>query len=104
MGKEKQQEGHSSWELLLEISGLSTIFPTDDGIVRAVSDVSFSISRGETLGLVGESGCGKSVTGLSILQLVPSPGIIERGEIFYYRDGSKTPIDIAKQHRRGETM
>jgi len=86
------------------MSELSTIFPTDDGIVRAVSDVSFSIARGQTLGLVGESGCGKSVTGFSILQLVPSPGIIERGRILYYRNGDKDPIDIVKQDRRGEIM
>ena len=91
-------------ESLLEISGLSTIFPTDDGIIRAVNDVSFSISRGQTIGLVGESGCGKSVTGLSILQLVPSPGIIEHGQILYHRDGDKEPIDIPKLPARGELM
>jgi len=91
-------------EPLLEISGLSTIFPTEDGIVRAVSDVSFSISRGQTLGLVGESGCGKSVTGLSILQLVPRPGVIEHGQILYYWDGDKNPIDISKLPARGELM
>jgi peptide/nickel transport system ATP-binding protein len=91
-------------EPLLRISELSTIFPTDDGIIRAVSDVSFSISRGQTLGLVGESGCGKSVTGFSILQLVPSPGIIEHGQILYHRDGEKDPIDIAKLPRRGGLM
>jgi len=89
---------------LLEISGLSTIFPTDDGIIRAVDDVSFSISRGQTIGLVGESGCGKSVTGLSILQLVPSPGIIEHGQILYHRDGDKESIDIPKLPARGELM
>jgi oligopeptide/dipeptide ABC transporter ATP-binding protein len=89
---------------LLEISGLSTIFPTDDGIVRAVNDVSFSIARGQTLGVVGESGCGKSVTGLSILQLVPSPGRIEAGKILYYRKSEPAPIDIAAQSSRGELM
>jgi len=91
-------------QLLLEVSKLSTIFPTDDGIVRAVSDVSFSISRGQTIGLVGESGCGKSVTGLSILQLVPSPGVIERGQILYRRNSAGDYIDLAKQHQRGEVM
>ena len=74
--------------ILIEISELKTVFPTDDGIVRAVDGVSFSISRGKTLGLVGESGCGKSITGLSILQLVPPPGVIEDGNILYYRDES----------------
>jgi oligopeptide/dipeptide ABC transporter ATP-binding protein len=72
-------------EPLLEISRLSTIFPTDDGMVRAVNDVSFSIARGQTVGLVGESGCGKSITGLSILQLVPPPGVIEDGQIIFNR-------------------
>ncbi len=91
-------------EKLLEISGLSTIFPTDDGIVRAVNDVSFSISRGQTLGLVGESGCGKSVTGFSILQLVPSPGIIEKGQILYHREGEQEPVDITKIPPRSELM
>ena len=68
------------------------MFPTDDGTVRAVNDVSFSIARGQTLGVVGESGCGKSVTGLSILQLVPPPGRIEQGQILYHREGEEKPI------------
>ena len=89
---------------LLELSGLSTIFSTDDGIVRAVNDVSFSIARGQTLGVVGESGCGKSVTGLSILQLVPPPGQIERGQILYYREGEEKPIDITQLPPRSESM
>ncbi len=91
-------------EPLLELSELSTIFPTDDGIVRAVNDVSFSISRGQTLGLVGESGCGKSVTGLSILQLVPSPGFIEHGQILYHRDGEEECVNISELTPRSELM
>ena len=89
---------------LLEISGLSTVFPTDDGIVRAVNDVTLSISGGQTLGLVGESGCGKSVTGLSILQLVPSPGIIKQGQILYRRNGADDTVDITKLPPRGDEM
>ena len=58
---------------LLEIHGLKTAFHTDDGTVVAVDDVSFTIGEGKTLGVVGESGCGKSVTALSVLQLVPDP-------------------------------
>jgi len=100
----------SSSEKLIDISDLKTVFPTDDGIVRAVDGVSFSISRGKTLGLVGESGCGKSVTGLSILQLVPSPGIIEDGSILWMPDSSRAsinsdqPIDITNLPANSESM
>ena len=60
-------------EVILRIEDLKTWFNTDDGIVKAVDGVSFVLRRGETLGLVGESGCGKSVTNLSIMRLIPSP-------------------------------
>ncbi len=67
---------------LLEIKGLKTCFDTDRGVVRAVDGVSFSIKPGRTLGVVGESGCGKSVTALSILRLLPKPvGRIAAGSI-----------------------
>ncbi len=66
---------------VLEVRNLKTHFFTDDGIVKAVDDVSFSVGRGKTLGLVGESGSGKSVTALSILRLVDGPGRIVGGEI-----------------------
>jgi len=66
----------------LEVSGLQTYFYTRDGIVRAVEDVSFHVDRGETLAIVGESGCGKSMTALSIMRLIPEPpGRIVGGEI-----------------------
>ena len=81
---------------LLEVSNLQTVFPTDEGVVHAVNDVSFSIARGKTVGIVGESGCGKSITGLSLLQLVPNPGRIENGEILFYRDATDEPLDIAQ--------
>jgi peptide/nickel transport system ATP-binding protein len=60
-------------ERLLEIRGLRTHFATDDGIVHAVDNVDLTIDRGETLGVVGESGCGKSITALSVLKLIPMP-------------------------------
>jgi oligopeptide/dipeptide ABC transporter ATP-binding protein len=66
---------------LLEVKNLKTQFPTRAGLVRAVDDVSFHIDRGELLGLVGESGCGKSMTALSIMRLIAAPGKIVEGEI-----------------------
>src|SRR6266542_4412762 len=66
---------------LLEVKNLQTQFPTRAGLVRAVDGVSFSINRGELLGLVGESGCGKSITALSVMRLIAPPGRIVGGEI-----------------------
>ena len=68
---------------LLEVKGLRTSFFTRDGVVRAVDGIDFSVDRGEIMGLVGESGCGKSVTSLSILRLVGPPGRIEGGEVVF---------------------
>jgi oligopeptide transport system ATP-binding protein len=69
---------------LLEVRNLRTYFETEDGIVKAVDDVSFQLKRGETLGIVGESGSGKSVTNLSIIRLVPDPpGKILSGEVIF---------------------
>jgi oligopeptide transport system ATP-binding protein len=68
---------------LLEVRGLRTQFAVKKGVVHAVDGVSFSIGSGEMLGVVGESGCGKSVTGLSIMRLVPYPGRVTEGEILF---------------------
>jgi len=69
---------------VLSVRNLKTYFHTDDGVAKAVDDVSFDIHGGETLGLVGESGCGKSVTSLSVMRLVPEPpGRIVDGEIWF---------------------
>src|SRR6201984_275232 len=69
-------------DLVLEVRNLQTVFFTNSGLFRAVDDVSFHVRRGETLAIVGESGCGKSVSALSIMRLVPNPpGRIVGGEI-----------------------
>jgi oligopeptide/dipeptide ABC transporter ATP-binding protein len=68
---------------LLDIKGLSTHFDTRDGLVTAVDDISIHVKRGEVLGIVGESGCGKSVTALSIMGLVSHPGEVVAGEILF---------------------
>jgi oligopeptide/dipeptide ABC transporter ATP-binding protein len=68
---------------LLDVRGLKTSFHTSDGVVRAVTGVDFHVNRGEVMGLVGESGCGKSVTSLSIMRLIAPPGRIEAGEVIF---------------------
>ncbi len=68
---------------LLSVKGLHTSFDTEEGILRAVDDLSFDIHRGEIFSLLGESGCGKSMTALSLLRLVPKPGRIVSGEIIF---------------------
>lgn len=71
-------------DIILQVKDLQTYFKTDAGILKAVDGVSFDVHRGETVGLVGESGCGKSVTNLSIMKLVPSPpGKVVGGEVLY---------------------
>jgi oligopeptide/dipeptide ABC transporter ATP-binding protein len=85
---------------LLDVRGLRTSFHTRDGVVRAVDGIDFSVHRGEIVGLVGESGCGKSVTSLSILRLVARPGRIEAGEIvFDDRDLLKLKDDEMRRMR-----
>ncbi|MBL7176254.1 MAG: ABC transporter ATP-binding protein [Desulfobacteraceae bacterium] len=83
----------------LEVKGLKTHFITRRGVVKAVDGVTFSVGEGETLGIVGESGCGKSVTCLSILRLVPAPaGRIVAGEIFI--DGENLLLKSPKEMRK----
>jgi oligopeptide/dipeptide ABC transporter ATP-binding protein len=88
---------------LIEVKDLQVSFPLDEGLVRAVEDVNLTIHQGEVLGVVGESGCGKSVTAQSIMQILPYPGKIDRGEIlFCERNGSIT--DIAQLKASGKHM
>lgn len=85
-------------QLLLEVENLKTYFFLDEGTVRAVDGVDFAIRRGQTLGIVGESGCGKSVTARSVLRIVPKPGRIVQGEITLHRllekGNGSTMIDL----------
>ncbi|MCX7977450.1 MAG: ABC transporter ATP-binding protein [Bdellovibrionaceae bacterium] len=71
-------------DVLLEVKNLTTRFKTDEGMVTAVDDISFTVRKGRTLGIVGESGCGKSVTSLSIMRLIQDPGEITGGEILFH--------------------
>ena len=90
---------------LLDIRDLKTYFHTDDGVVRAVDGVSLSIAPEKTLGLVGESGCGKSITAFSTMRLIPSPpGKIEHGQIFFHKDPESDPIDLTQLNPKGTQM
>jgi peptide/nickel transport system ATP-binding protein len=97
--------------LLLEIQGLKTYFFLDQGIVKAVDGVDLNLSRGRTLGIVGESGCGKSITARSILQIVDHPGRIVEGSILYRRAEASAGassqaelIDLAKLKPTGKAI
>lgn len=79
-----QKRGPHYLEPLLKVNNLSVCFHTEDGILTAVNNVSFHVKQGEILGVVGESGCGKSITSMSIIQLIPKPaGEITSGEIYF---------------------
>jgi oligopeptide/dipeptide ABC transporter ATP-binding protein len=91
-------------ERILDVRGLKTYFFTEDGVVKAVDGVDFYVCRGEVLGLVGESGCGKSVTSFSIMRLVGMPGKIVEGEILF--DG-RSILDLPESemtHLRGNRI
>jgi len=94
--------------VLLDVRSLKVIFPLDEGTVRAVEGVDLVIKRGQVMGVVGESGCGKTVTAQSIMRIVPDPGRIEQGEILFHRRSSNATneevIDIAKLDPRGSEI
>lgn len=90
---------------LLEVRNLQTYFYTQDGIVKAVDGVSFHVDRGETLGIVGESGCGKSVASLSIMRLIPSPpGKIVGGQILFDGQDLLRLSEDQMRHIRGNRI
>jgi len=81
-------------KLLLAVKDLKTYFFTEDGVVKAVDGVDFEVYQGETLGIVGESGCGKSVTAFSILRLLDYPGKTVGGEVIFKGE------NLLKKNRR----
>jgi len=90
-------------DTILQIRDLKTEFQLDEGYLNAVHGVDLSIDRHQTVGVIGESGCGKSVMAQSILQIVPKPGRITGGVIRLHRPGA-TPLDLAAQDPFGKTM
>ncbi|HET7769565.1 MAG TPA: ABC transporter ATP-binding protein [Chloroflexota bacterium] len=97
--------------VVLEVKDLKTHFPLREGLVRAVDGVSYKLHRGRTLGVVGESGCGKSVTAQSVLRIVPRPGKIVGGEILLHRDGGsggggggRETVDLTKLDPQGREI
>src|SRR5262245_47053719 len=95
-------------ETLLSVRNLKTYFAQDEGTVKAVDGVSFDMTQGATLGIVGESGCGKSVTARSILRIVDRPGRILEGEIQFRRrsrnGNAPELVDLAKLDANGAEM
>ena len=89
---------------LISVKNLKTHYPTDEGLVRAVDGVSFDIYPGQTLGLVGESGCGKSTVGRSILQILDSPGEIVEGEILWQNDSGSGNTDLVQLGANSTTI
>ncbi len=93
----------SANETLLAVKDLKTHFFTDEGVVKAVDGVNLSLKRGQTLCVVGESGCGKSVTARSILRIVPAPGRIVAGEITF-RQRSGDLLELAQMNPKGREI
>ncbi|MHC1605261.1 MAG: ATP-binding cassette domain-containing protein, partial [Candidatus Methanofastidiosia archaeon] len=83
-------------EVLMEVKDLVTRFYTEDGVVKALEGVNFKVYKGETFALVGETGCGKSVTALSILRLLSISGKTLKGEVLFYDKETKDRLDWKK--------
>jgi peptide/nickel transport system ATP-binding protein len=113
---EDPRQGAATSDKLIEIKDLRVEFDVRAGIIKAVDGATFDIKRGQTLGVIGESGCGKSVTARAILNMVPKPGKVTGGEVIYHRlvkpvpvrgtDGTETVdvINMTKLHPDGELI
>src|SRR5258706_4836954 len=92
-------------DLLLDVQGLESVFKTPAGIVHAVNGISFGLKEGETVGVVGESGCGKSVTMMSLLRLIPTPpGLIKNGRAFFQGQDLLKMSNEEIRHIRGSQI
>ena len=91
-------------EKILQVKNLKTYFHTEAGLVKAVNEVSFDVETGKTLGIVGESGCGKSITSLSIMGLVEKPGNIEGGEILFEGEDLLKKTEVQMRAIRGKKI
>src|SRR3954471_2678687 len=91
-------------EPLLEVNDLRTYFTTEEGTLRAVDGVSFRLARGRTLALVGESGCGKSVTAQSVLRLINPPGRIVGGSIRLHSTAGEPPLEVLEERENSAAL
>lgn len=91
-------------DLILEVKNLRTKYKTEDGTIYPVDDVSFNVKKGQTLGVVGESGCGKSQTALSIMRLIQKPGLIESGDVLFKGESLLKKTDAQMREILGNQM
>ena len=104
---ERRQIGSESFvknETILSVKGLKTEFALDEGTVKAVDGVSFEVGRGQVIGLVGESGCGKSVSIKSIMGIIQKPGKVVEGEILFRPKQGENMVDLRNYDNRGKEM
>jgi oligopeptide/dipeptide ABC transporter ATP-binding protein len=99
-----QEPSRQEFPPLLEVSDLRTYFQTEEGEVRAVDGVSFKVARGRTLALVGESGCGKSVTAHSVLRLINPPGKIVGGSIRLHRGDGEPSLEVLEERENSAAL
>jgi len=102
--EQRNEQTAAGDEILLEVRGLKTYFYTEDGVVKAVDGVDFDVRKGEIVAIVGESGCGKSVTSLSIMRLVGIPGKIVDGEIIFKGENLLDLPDSEMRRIRGDRI